>query len=52
MILDKAKSDFLIILVGKLLQVILMIVAIRVSTALLEPKEMGNIYIFTTSYKN
>lgn len=50
MILDKAKSDFLIILVGKLLQVILMIVAIRVSTALLEPKEMGNIYIFTTIY--
>jgi O-antigen/teichoic acid export membrane protein len=50
MILDKAKSDFLIILVGKILQVILMIVAIRVSTALLEPKEMGNIYIFTTIY--
>lgn len=50
MILDKAKSDFLIILVGKLLQVILMIVAIRVSTVLLEPKEMGNIYIFTTIY--
>ncbi|MGJ0338331.1 hypothetical protein [Aliarcobacter cryaerophilus] len=32
------------------MQVILMIVAIRVSTALLEPKEMGNIYIFTTIY--
>ncbi|WP_170000226.1 hypothetical protein [Campylobacter sp. RM9328] len=50
MILNKAKSDFLIIVVGKLLQVILMILAIRVSTSLLEPKEMGNIYIFTTIY--
>ena len=50
MILTKAKSDFLIILIGKLFQVVLMILAIRVSTALLEPKEMGNIYIFTTIY--
>jgi O-antigen/teichoic acid export membrane protein len=50
MILNKAKSDFLIILGGKVLQVILMIIAIRVSTSLLEPKEMGNIYIFTTIY--
>ena len=50
MTLTRATSDFLIILVGKLLQVILMIAAIRVSTALLEPKEMGNIYIFTTIY--
>ena len=47
---NKAKSDFLIILVGKLLQVVLMIFAIRISTTLLEPKEMGNIYIFTTIY--
>lgn len=50
MILTKQKSDFLIILLGKLLQVILMILAIRVSTSLLEPKEMGNIYLFTTIY--
>ena len=50
MTLNKDKSDFLIILVGKLLQVILMIVAIRVSTSLLEAKELGNIYIFTTIY--
>jgi len=50
MILNKVKSDFLIILIGKLFQVLLMIIAIRVSTTLLEPKEMGNIYIFTTIY--
>lgn len=50
MTLNKAKSDFFIILTGKLFQVILMIVAIRISTSLLEPKEMGNIYIFTTIY--
>lgn len=50
MILNKAKNDFLIILVGKLLQVILLIMAIKISTTLLEPKEMGNIYIFTTIY--
>lgn len=50
MTLTKAKSDFLIILIGKLLQVILLVVAIKISTTLLEPKEMGNIYIFTTIY--
>lgn len=50
MTLNEEKSDFLIILIGKLFQVILMILAIRISTALLEPKEMGNIYIFTTIY--
>lgn len=50
MTLNKAKMDFIIILIGKLFQVILMILAIRVSTLLLEPKEMGNIYIFTTMY--
>jgi O-antigen/teichoic acid export membrane protein len=50
MILKKAKNDFIIIMVGKLLQVILMIVAIKVSTDLLKSKEMGNIYLFTTVY--
>lgn len=50
MILTKEKSDFLIILVGKLLQIIIMIISIKIMTTLLEPKEMGKIYIFTTIY--
>lgn len=50
MILTKEKSDFIIILFGKLLQIIIMIFSIRVSTTLLDPKEMGNVYIFTTIY--
>jgi O-antigen/teichoic acid export membrane protein len=50
MILNRVKSDFIVILTGKILQVLFMIVAIKVSTALLAPKEMGNIYIFTTVY--
>jgi len=50
MILTKPKRDFLIIFIGKLFQIIVAILTIKVSTALLDPKEMGNIYIFTTLY--
>ena len=50
MILDKSKFDFIIILIGKLLQVAVMIASIKVVTTILEPKDMGYIYIFTTVY--
>jgi O-antigen/teichoic acid export membrane protein len=43
-------KDFLIIFLGKISQIIIMLVAIRVTTALLNPKEMGIVYIFTTVY--
>lgn len=50
MTLNKAKRDFLIILIGKLLQIVIMVLTIKVSTHLLSPKEMGNFYLFTTIY--
>ncbi len=50
MTLNQDKKDFIIILLGKIFQVILMILSIRISTILLDPKEMGTIYIFTTTY--
>ncbi len=45
MYLDK---DFLTIFIGKILQVVIMVAIIKVSTMLLSPAEMGNIYIFLT----
>ncbi len=41
-------KDFLIIFVAKLVQVAISVVTIKVSTMLLSPEEMGNIYIFLT----
>jgi O-antigen/teichoic acid export membrane protein len=43
-------KDFLIIFLGKIFQIIIMLVAIRVTTALLNPKVMGIVYIFMTVY--
>jgi len=50
MILTKEKKDFFIILIGKILQVVVMIISIKVMTALLPAKEMGSVYLFTTVY--
>ena len=41
-------KDFLTIFIGKLLQIIIMVATIKVSTMLLSPAQMGNIYIFLT----
>ena len=43
MLLNK---DFLVIFAGKLLQVVIVIATLKVSTMLLSPKEMGSIYLF------
>ena len=49
MLSDK-KSDFIVIFVGRLLQVIIMLASIRVMTKLLNPEDMGSVYIFTATY--
>jgi len=41
-------KDFLVIFIGKLIQVAIVIATIKISTMLLSPKEMGNIYLFLT----
>jgi len=43
-------KDFLIIFFGKIFQIMIMLVTIRVTTALLNPKEMGIVYLFMTVY--
>lgn len=50
MTLSKDKIDFLVILFGKLLQAGLSVASIKLMTFLLEPKQMGSIYLFTTIY--
>jgi O-antigen/teichoic acid export membrane protein len=42
--------DFMVVVVGKIAQVILMFATLKVSTYLLPPSTMGQIYIFTTIY--
>jgi O-antigen/teichoic acid export membrane protein len=42
--------DFLVVIFGKIAQVILMFATLKVSTHLLPPGIMGQIYIFTTIY--
>jgi len=44
-ILSKAKRDFFIIIVGKILQIVFMLAIIKISTKLLDPKDMGNMYM-------
>lgn len=41
-------KDFLVIFIGKLIQVAIVIATIKISTMLLSPEEMGNIYLFLT----
>ena len=41
-------KDFFVIFFGKFIQVIIAIATIKISTALLPPKEMGSIYLFLT----
>jgi O-antigen/teichoic acid export membrane protein len=41
-------KDFTIILFGKILQIAIMLIAIKVTTHYLNPKEMGHIYIIIT----
>lgn len=41
-------KDLLTIFLGKLLLMIISIISIKITTSLLPPKEMGNIYIFVT----
>lgn len=41
-------KDFTIIFFGKILQIVIMLIAIKVTTHYLTPKEMGNIYIVIT----
>lgn len=48
--ITKPKADLLTILIGRLLQIVIMLATIRVLTTLLDPKEMGSIYIFTSIY--
>lgn len=42
--------DFLVVVFGKIVQVILMFATLKVSTYLLPPNIMGQVYIFTTIY--
>jgi len=48
MTLDKPKKDFMIIFIGKIFQVIIMILSLKIMTALLSAKEIGSIYLFMT----
>ena len=48
--INKSKINFLIIFIGKLLQMVIMFFTMKISTHLLSPKEMGNIYLFITVY--
>lgn len=50
MILRNIKYDFLAVLIGKLLQVIIMIISIKISTSLLNPNELGKVYLFMAIY--
>lgn len=43
-------KEFIIIFLSKIIQVIILVALLKVSTSLLNPKEMGVLYIFTTSY--
>ena len=44
----KMNNDFLILSIGKILQIILMLITIKISTSLLSPHDMGNIYMVMT----
>jgi len=44
-ILSEAKRDFFIIIIGKILQIVFMLAIIKISTKLLGPKDMGNMYM-------
>ncbi len=48
--IKSVNKDFRIILIGKLLQAIIAVLSIRVTTSLFDPEQMGNIYIFMTIY--
>ncbi len=41
-------KELIIIVVGRILQIIIMLLSIRIMTTLLSPKEVGNYYIVTT----
>jgi O-antigen/teichoic acid export membrane protein len=46
--MSREKRDFLIIIVGKLLQIVFMLAIIKVSTTLLSSKDMGSLYMVMT----
>lgn len=48
--MNSDKRDFLIVLFGKIVQVLLMLATLKISTSLLSPSVMGQIYLFTTIY--
>jgi O-antigen/teichoic acid export membrane protein len=48
--ITKSRADFLTVLIGRLFQIVIMMVTLRVLTTLLSPEEMGSIYIFTSIY--
>lgn len=48
--MTKNNRDLLVVILGKIAQVILMFATLKISTYLLPPKVMGQLYIFTTIY--
>lgn len=48
--MSSKEYNFLIIVFGRLLQIIIMVLAIKVQTYLLKAEELGYIYIFTSLY--
>ncbi|NRD31332.1 oligosaccharide flippase family protein [Shewanella sp. DC2-4] len=48
--MTKNSKDFLVVILGKISQVLLTFVTLKLSTSLLTPDNMGQVYLFTTIY--
>jgi hypothetical protein len=44
----KKNNELIILIVGRILQVLITLISIRISTSLLDAKEIGNLYLILT----